>query len=269
MGLIDKVKAELTDTFPDNVSVVVRGFSDDEHFSHNAFKKYRAASLIKVPLAIALFDGIENGMFDLHEAIAVTSVDAVYREEDQNGNVDRARIGDEFTVDYLLMEALAKSDNTATNMLIRYVGMDCVNVLLHEFGYVETVLARKMCDREAREKGKENYTNPSEITQMFRDLNTGAMLKPEHSQHLLGIMAQSKFHSKLTKYLPKSIDVPRKGGSLEPLGDQKSVAHDVGIVKIPYSPYVIGIFTEGFEKDEANEFIAQLSGRIYQTVVRE
>jgi beta-lactamase class A len=269
MTLVETLKSDIEMDLPDNVSVVVRSFSEDEPFKHNAFVRYRAASLIKVPIAIAVFDGVETGDFDMHDTLVLKEEDKVHRPEDQNGRVDRSEVGTEFTVDYLVDQAMTRSDNTAANMLIRYVGMDYVNTMLQEFGYVDTVLARKMCDKHAKAVGEENFTNPSEITQMFRDLHRGAMLKPEHSQHLLGIMSKSKFDEKLTKYLPRDIEVPRKGGVLDAYQNHQTVVHDVGLVKIPDTPYIIGVFIEGLDKNQAKEHIAQISANVYHTITGE
>jgi beta-lactamase class A len=269
MTLVETISSNIQMNLPDNISVVVRGFSDKEHFGRNAFTKYRAASLIKVPLAIALFDGIESGVFDIHDTLVLQEEDKVHRPEDQNGRVDKSEVGTEFTVDYLVDQAMTRSDNTAANMLISYVGMDYVNTMLQEFGYVDTVLARKMCDKHAKAIGEENFTNPSEITQIFHDLHTGAMINPEHSQHLLGIMSRSKFHDKLTKYIPKDIEVPRKGGVLDAYQYHPTVVHDVGLVKLPETPYVIGVFVAGIGKKQAKEHIAQISGNVYHTITGE
>ena len=271
MSIIERVNTELEDNFPDNVSVVVRSFSEDKPFKHRAFERYRAASLIKVPLAIALFDGIEKKKFNIYDVCTLDGEDKVYRLEDQNGEVDKAEIGTEFAIDFLVGEMLVKSDNSATNMLISYIGMDYVNTMLQEFAYVDTVLGRKMCDKHARAIGDENYTNASEMTQMFKDLHEGKILgKDKHAQHLLGMMAQSKFHSKITRDLPmeeEGFDVPRKGGVLAPYKDQPSVVHDVGLVRLPENPYVIGVFVEGVDSKTGSDYIAQVSKKVYTTIV--
>lgn len=269
MSLIEKVKAELKDEFSDNSSIVVADVSQDKPFNHNPLKQYRAASLIKLPVALALFDGIEAGMFSLDETLTLTESDAVYRPQDKNGHIDNSEVGTVFKVSDVLDETMTKSDNTAANMLIRYVGMEQVNNLMQEFGYVMTSISRKMCDKEARALGNENYTTASEMVHMLKDLHLGRILTKEHSKYLIDTMSESKFKSKITKYLPEDVVVPRKGGYLEPFHDHPAIVQDVGLVQVPDSHYVIGVFIEGMDKINGNEFIAQVSNRVYHTVVKE
>ncbi len=62
-------------------------------------------------------------------------------------------------VGYLM---ICLSDNTATNILIDYIGMDKINECIKEKGFTGTVLGRKMMDAEARKAGKDNFTTPKD-----------------------------------------------------------------------------------------------------------
>ena len=231
----------------------------------NAARVYRAASLIKVPLAMALMDGVERGFLSLDDMLTVKPENKVKAKADKGGTVDHARVGTKFSVDDVLYHALANSDNSATNMLIDYVGMCEVNRLIDKYGAKDTVLARKMCDRDAVKKGNENYTTPKEIAEIFESLRRFEVLPPRYCRKLLNIMAQSKFTDKITRDLPKEIKeyVPRKGGTLRPRRGEPEVVHDVGIVYVPGRPYTIGVFTEGVEIGEAKGIIAKVSRRAH------
>jgi beta-lactamase class A len=232
----------------------------------NAERKYRAASLIKIPLAIALMHGVEKGALGLDELLTVTEENMVEAGEGKGGDVDHAGEGARFTVDDVLYHALANSDNSATNMLIGYVGMDNVNRIIEAYGAKDTVLARKMYDWDAARKGKENYTTPAEIAVFFESLRRKDALPPRYCRRLLHIMAKSKFKDKLTKKLPEKIKefLPRKGGTLSPANGMPEVVHDAGIVYAPGRPYTIGVFTEGVEKEEAKGVIADVSKAAYE-----
>lgn len=229
----------------------------------NAGRRYRAASLIKVPLAIALMDGVEKGVLSLDEMLTVTPENRVRAKADKGGDVDHARAGTKFTVDDVLYQALANSDNSAANMLMDYAGMDNVNRLIEKYGAKDTVLARKMCDRRAVKEGKENYTTPMEMANIFESLRRFEVIPPRYCRKLLSMMAKNRFNGKLTRDLPEGMEVPRKGGVLRPRRGEPGVVHDVGIVPVPNRPYTIGVFTEGVETDEAKDIIARVSKHAY------
>ena len=69
-----------------------------------------------------------------------------------------------------------QSDNSATNKCIAIVGMDRVNRMLDEMGFVRTRLRRMMQDRKAMENGWENISTPNEMTLISQQLWRGHVI---------------------------------------------------------------------------------------------
>ncbi len=65
------------------------------------------------------------------------------------------------------------SDNEATNVLVRRVGMDAVNARLDGLGLPHTRLRRLMMDLEAARRGDENVSTPREIATARGDRRPG------------------------------------------------------------------------------------------------
>lgn len=106
------------------------------------------------------------------------------------------------------------SDNTATNMLINFIGIDKINNFIKENNFNNTILGRKMMDVKAREEGKDNYTSPMDI---YRILN---MLYKDPIA--IDMMKNQACNNKLPLYFAREMDFAHKTGEL------MYIEHDVG-----------------------------------------
>ncbi|GET36866.1 serine hydrolase [Microseira wollei] len=97
-----------------------------------------AASLIKVPIAIALVRKLAADNISLDTEIYVEPSN--YTEE----NFSSIRVGRSYSFKYLLTQALAYSSNIATNQIIDYLGWDYINKTLGELGYPTTRVSHKL-----------------------------------------------------------------------------------------------------------------------------
>ena len=55
------------------------------------------------------------------------------------------------------------SDNTATNLLIDYLGIEKINNEIRRLGMQKTALQRKMMDAEAKARGLDNFTSAQDV----------------------------------------------------------------------------------------------------------
>ena len=97
-----------------------------------------AASLIKVPIAIALVHKLAADNISLDTQIYVDPSN--YTEE----NFSRIRVGRSYSFKYVLTQAIAYSSNIATNQIIDYLGWDYINKTLGELGYTQTRVSHKL-----------------------------------------------------------------------------------------------------------------------------
>jgi beta-lactamase class A len=97
-----------------------------------------AASLIKVPIAIALVHKLAADNISLDTEIYVDPNN--YTEE----NFSRIRVGKSYPFKYLLTQMIAYSSNIATNQIIDYLGWDYINKTLAELGYSQTRVSHKL-----------------------------------------------------------------------------------------------------------------------------
>lgn len=78
------------------------------------------------------------------------------------------------TLEELLTWMITRSDNTATNVLIDWLGMDAVNETARLLGLRHTVLRRKMLDFEAAQEGRDNTTSAADQYKIFAAFYCGA-----------------------------------------------------------------------------------------------
>ena len=222
-----------------------------------------AASLIKVPLAMALVESDDvrrrgGEGIDLRTTVALRELDRVEGE----GSFDVAPAGTTRTLRELIAHALRESDNTASNLLIRALGMDRVNHFVRAAPYRlgVTRLRRYFMDFAAAAAGRDNLTTAREMCVLF-----GALLAPgtlyapivEWLKHALD-------DDKLVAGVPPGIAVAHKVGSLP------GVEHDAGIVKDHSGHYVAALLAVELPDPETGKAaLAQASRLIYGQMVGE
>lgn len=120
--------AQLQARYPGELGVYVRDLDSGETVSMRAEEMWYLASGVKVPVAVAVVRAIEDGALALDSQILLRADDFV----DGAGATNRHPAGSRLSVDFLMEQMLVYSDNTATDVLIRQVGLDRVNAVAQE-----------------------------------------------------------------------------------------------------------------------------------------
>ena len=110
-------------TFDGEVGIYVKQLSTDEVFSYNAYEPWYFASAIKLPVAIELYRQLAAKQVSAHHKVKIVKSD--YR--DGAGKISWLRPGTTVSIGYILKQMLIESDNAATDILIRELGLTSVN----------------------------------------------------------------------------------------------------------------------------------------------
>lgn len=105
------------------LGVYIRDLASGEDASYRAGERWYLASMVKVPVAIAVLRAVEAGRLTLDTPVTVRASDYV----DGAGSTNHAPVGSQRTVRALIDQMIIHSDNTATDMLIDLVGLKAVN----------------------------------------------------------------------------------------------------------------------------------------------
>lgn len=206
-----------------------------KYYFDNQNKYFKAASTVKVPVAIMYYDKIKNGELTKESTLQYTSDDY---EEGGGTTASLYSVGDNVPISYLLEQSIVNSDNTA------------VNILIDGIGY-------RKCREQIAEFSDEQFTEEFYTTNLTTaDLGYNIINRIYQNQadyeELIGFMKKSSNGEYLKKYVTE-YDVAHKYGSYA------GNVHDYGIVYSD-SPYLIGVYTQGVSG--ADELIANISRQV-------
>lgn len=242
---------------PYKVHMFVKDFKTNDFVIHERLDDaFSSASLIKVPILIAVFDYIDVCNIPINQVITVTPSDWVDFSVISEQRVTSC------TIYELCVWMITTSDNTATNVLIDLIGMDVLNQYFHKIGLTQTQLQRKMMDFERLAKGIDNITTARDMALLFSRIYEKNLLSPVFSQLAIDILCRQRFHENLRRYIVDDVTIAHKTGGLD------SVDHDVGIVYSHGQEYAIGVFiTEVKQNDVARQLIGRLSKVVYDNMI--
>ncbi len=157
------------------------------------------------------------------------------------------------------------SDNEATNVLIRRVGMDAVNRRLDApRACPGTRLRRQMMDLEAARRGDENVSTPREIARLAEIVAKGELAVPRPRRGPPRASPPSP-----TRARPSAAACPRASRAVTKPGALEGVRCEAAWVDVPGRPYSAAIMTAYLRREADGEAaIAELSAAIYDTFDR-
>ena len=197
------------------------------------------ASSIKIAVLADLYLQAQQGKLKFTEEYVVRKEDLVTGSDIMLGltpGVTRLTLRDLATM------MVAVSDNSATNVLIRRLGIENVNAMLEGLGLHATRLRREMMDLKAAGEGRENVSTPREMMTLLETIYGGKLLNKEMTADFLKMLSTHK-ESSLLQGLPDDVVAASKPGELE------AVRNDSGIVLLKGRPYILCVMTT-YLKDE-------------------
>jgi beta-lactamase class A len=157
------------------------------------------ASLIKVPILVALYQAVEDGRVRLDNRIT-------YREEHAclgSGVLERLTPGVEMTVRDAAVLMIIISDNSATNMCIDTAGLDNVNAQMRRYGLAETSIFRRLGDRSAGlDPRKMNVSTAGEMARLLELIARHEAVSEAASEDMLRILRRQDYRNELSRDLP-------------------------------------------------------------------
>ena len=250
------------------VAVAVYDFEHHTTWSINPARWFHAASTIKVPVLLGVYDAIEQHRFGPISRVHVRNrfisvVDGrpyrVPRSSDANAEV-QAAIGRMLTVHELAEYMIVTSSNLATNLLLDLVGIEAARASLARLHVSGIDLRRGVEDESAWEAGINNRVTAAGLCETLRLVEEGKAISADASKAMLDILHQQRFRSGIPAGLPEDARVAHKTGEIS------TVAHDAGIVYLDgRDAYVVVILTEWAPDVNARqETIARISRAVYE-----
>ncbi|MEM9266869.1 MAG: serine hydrolase [Cyanobacteria bacterium P01_F01_bin.13] len=123
------------------------------------------ASLVKLPLAVALMHQVTSGKASLDEQIYIDPSNFT-----ENAQGAKIFIDKNYTLREVMVRMITESNNIATNQLIDYMGYDAINTALQAEGFTSTVVGHKLVGASTFPKSMgagRNRSTADELTQMM------------------------------------------------------------------------------------------------------
>jgi beta-lactamase class A len=253
LGLKSLLEKEVSD-FKGQSAVIIKDLNTGWQYSYNKEVLFPSASLVKIPIMAACFYAANEGRISFRDKLRLEMSSKV----PGSGELKNLPAGTEFSVEKLTELMITKSDNTATNMLTDFLGMDYLNNFFKSEGLLNTNLSRRMMDFRKRKKGVENYTTAADIACILEKIYQGRFINKQTSAKCLSLLLHQKVNDRIPKKLPEDAIVAHKTGL------ERHVCHDAGIVFTPQGHVLICVLTKSKDRaKKAKEFISDVALYIY------
>ncbi len=169
------------------------------HIAHNEKAVMPTASLIKVPVLVALYQAVASGKLALDDRLTYGPEHRVLG----SGVLSKLSPGVEMCVRDAAVLMMTISDNSATNMCVDLLGVDGVNATMRALGLRETTLFLRLGDRSAGiDARKMSVSTAGEMTRLFSLIANHEAVSAEASEDMLRIMRRSDYRHELSGHLP-------------------------------------------------------------------
>ncbi|MCB0838715.1 MAG: serine hydrolase [Bacteroidetes bacterium] len=236
----------------------------------NEHKEFHAASTMKTPVMIELYQQAYDGKVNLDDSILVKNsfysiVDSSEYEMDLNedsGERMYQYIGEKLPVRELMYDMIVYSSNLATNILIELVDAKKVTQTMRQLGAEDIQVLRGVEDIKAFEQGLSNTTTAMDLLKIYEGLAKERVVSQVASKDMIEILKQQHFKDVIPAKLPKDVEVAHKTGWIT------GVRHDSGIVYLPEGQkYVLVILSKNIQDDKAAlKMMTEVSRMIYEFV---
>jgi beta-lactamase class A len=253
------------------IAVALHDFEHGTSWRLNGERWFHAASTIKVPVLMGVFDAIDQGRLEPFSRVHVRNwfisvADGtpyrVQSSRDSNSAVHQAR-GRMLMVQELAEHMIVTSSNLATNLLLEIVGVEETQATLHRMRLTGIELRRGVEDETAWGQGINNRVTAAGLSRALRLIEERKAVSEAAAEAMLEILHKQQFRSGIPAGLPDGARVAHK------TGEMSTVAHDAGIVYLEGRlPYVVVILTEwDASADGRQQAIARISRAVYDYAV--
>jgi beta-lactamase class A len=254
------------------IAVAYYDFNSGATLLRNEHEVFHAASTMKVPVMLGIFEAVTRGELRLDQRVRVKndfvsifdgSHFALHAGEDSDPTL-YSLVGTDVSLEELVRRMIDRSSNLATNLVIELIGAPRVMNLMTRIGAEKIQVLRGVEDDKAFEAGMNNTTTAYDLMLIFRTLAESRAVSPEASKQMVDILLAQEHNDGIPAGLPRGTRVAHKTGSIT------KIAHDAGVVFAPDgSKYVLVVLTRGFTKTEdGDRAIAAISRAIWRYRLR-
>lgn len=251
VGITSQIRTLLASYKTLNPGIFFLDLDTGNYIDINGEKRFAAASTIKFPLLVALFQEIDAGRIKLTDKLVMRRDLKV----GESGTMQYKPIGTKFSVLETATLMMTISDNTATNLILdRLGGAAKVSQRFRSWGLQNTALRNLLPDIAGK-----NTTSSKDLVRLAALVYNNRLLSPNSRNQVLGIMRRVKTNSLLPAGIGQGAKIAHKTGTL------RFIIGDAGIIQMPNGKsYLAGVLVQRPNYDpKAGDFVRELSRRVY------
>jgi beta-lactamase class A len=248
-----------------DVAVAFISLDGRSSWFRRADEAFHAASTMKVPVLIELYNQAHRGRLRLDDTLVIRnefrsladgSPYSLDPTDDSEADLYRA-FGDTRTLAQLADLMITVSSNLATNLLIEKLGVENIQRGVHALRADGMKVLRGVEDGRAFQQGLNNTTTARALARLLEAIAHGEAVDAESSRRMIEILERQRFNDRIPAGVPPGLRVAHK------TGDITRISHDAAIVYAP-RPFVLVILTRGIEDPkESDALIAAITRQLY------
>lgn len=250
--------------FRGDVGIYVRHLPSGASAQIHADSVFPTASLVKIPLLLALFQQVEDGRLDLDARVAYPDT-LTYRYTEPTDVVGYMVAGDTLPLRELAFLMLSVSDNHASLWIQALLGGGAaVNEWLAAHGFARTRVNSRTPGREdARAVYGWGQTTPREMANALVMIREGRAVSPRASDAMYRLLTRSYWDDFALSQLPPSVQAASKQGFVD------RSRSEVLLVNAPGGDYVLAVITKNqddtsyADDNEGHRLIRAVSRAVY------
>jgi beta-lactamase class A len=218
-----------------------------EYSEWGADRVLPAASTIKLPILIALFQDVDTQKIRLEEKLTIGKNTIASGA----GDLKDQKIGTQVSILVAATKMITINDNTATNLLIdRLGGKFALNQRFRNWGLKVTTIERPLPDLEGK-----NITTARELTRSMMAIQRGKIISDASRSRILSMMSNTTFNTMLPRGLSPGSKIAHTSGDLGAL------VADVGTIELPAGQKYLAtvLVKRPYNDPTAPELIRQMS----------
>jgi beta-lactamase class A len=254
---------KVTETAGGTWGISLHDLDTNETWEVNGQELFYSASVIKIPIMIAVFAASHRKEIFLSKSLTLKREDMV----GGSGVLQHMTPGTQVTIYDLITLMIIQSDNTATNILIDLVGTEAIQQTMIKIGLEESKFYHKMMTQDVRREGLNEIT-AHEMTDMLKKLVTGKIISVHSCEQMIDIMKKQQIRNSLPAKIPEPdepvIGTLKQWEIANKTGNVSRIRHDIGVFYVGKRTFIASVLTKGIDDLESPEVIGKIGFEIYK-----
>ncbi len=205
------------------VSFCYKNLAGGETFGYQTELPLRPASVMKLFVLTEAFRRFEEGSLNPDEFVTIPRAECY----PSCGAITYLHDDFSLTIHDMCVLMIILSDNSATNYLIKLLGLEEINRTIRALGLRDSAVNRRLWDFEAEQRGIQNVSSTRDTVRWLELLWKRELVSPKASREMLEILKNQRLNGKIPFFI-HALDNARP--IAHKTGEESRTTHDVGIV---------------------------------------